>query len=182
MTLVRRRGHYFALTGCRDWQTASIVLDFGLPWVAVVCSTPPSHHTTTTIIASDTAASKGKPLAYVTGPGKDSFTGGFENDTVHAGTGALTFIGGSGNDTVYAGTGLGNYTAGSGTDLFLYSAAADSPFAAGSGGSADDTINGFLPVNDEVNLQTLLLSHKSVLDKGMVRACPQLSQITLATR
>ena len=36
------------------------------------------------------------------GPGTDSFTGGFENDTI------------------YAGTGLGTYTAGSGSDTFVF--------------------------------------------------------------
>ena len=56
---------------------------------------------------------------------------------------------------------------GSGTDLFIYSAAANSPFVPGSGGAADDTINGF-SANDEVSLKGLLLSHKSVLDKGVV--------------
>ena len=52
--------------------------------------------------AGDTAASAGKSLVYMAGAGTDSFTGGFENDTI------------------YAGTGLGTYTAGSGSDSFVF--------------------------------------------------------------
>ena len=53
--------------------------------------------------ASDTSASKGKTLTYVTGSGTDSFTGGFENDTVHvsaAAVGGDTLTGGSGTNTL----------------------------------------------------------------------------------
>lgn len=49
--------------------------------------------------AGDTAASKGKLLYYVTGAGIDTFTGGFENDTVYvsaAAVGGDTLTGGSG--------------------------------------------------------------------------------------
>ncbi len=52
--------------------------------------------------AGDTAASTGHRLTFFAGAGTDSFTGGFENDTI------------------YAGTGLGTYTAGSGTDRFVF--------------------------------------------------------------
>jgi hypothetical protein len=52
--------------------------------------------------AGDTSASTGKTLTYVAGSGTDSFTGGFENDTI------------------YAGTGFGSYTAGSGSDTFVF--------------------------------------------------------------
>ena len=53
--------------------------------------------------ASDTSASKGKSLTYVTGSGTDSFTGGFENDTVDvsaAAVGGDTLTGGSGTNTL----------------------------------------------------------------------------------
>ena len=53
--------------------------------------------------ARDTAASKGKALTYYTGPGTDSFTGGFENDTVHVSAAAMggdTLTGGSGTNTL----------------------------------------------------------------------------------
>jgi hypothetical protein len=52
--------------------------------------------------ASDTSASTGKTLTYFAKAGTDSLTGGFENDTI------------------YAGTGLGTYTAGSGSDSFVF--------------------------------------------------------------
>ncbi len=59
---------------------------------------------------------------------------------------------------------------GSGTDLFIYSLPVYSPFVAGSGGAADDTINGdttnSFTANDGIHLQALLLRHKSVLGKG----------------
>ena len=50
--------------------------------------------------AGDTAASKGKTLIYYTGTGTDSFTGGFENDTVYvsaAAVGGDTLTGGGGD-------------------------------------------------------------------------------------
>ena len=53
--------------------------------------------------AGDTTASKGKTLAYYTGSGTDSFTGGFENDWVHvsaASVGGDTLTGGSGNNVL----------------------------------------------------------------------------------
>ena len=53
--------------------------------------------------AGDTAASKGKSLTYVTGSGTDSFTGGFENDTVDVAStsvGGDTLTGGSGTNTL----------------------------------------------------------------------------------
>jgi hypothetical protein len=53
--------------------------------------------------ATDTSASKGKTLNYFAGPGTDSFTGGFENDTVHvsaAAVGGDTLTGGSGANTL----------------------------------------------------------------------------------
>ncbi|HME19883.1 MAG TPA: hypothetical protein VKI44_00700, partial [Acetobacteraceae bacterium] len=56
-----------------------------------------------TIIVSDTSASKGKTLTYVTGKGTDSFTGGFENDTVNvsaAAVGGDVLTGGSGTNTL----------------------------------------------------------------------------------
>jgi len=52
--------------------------------------------------ASDTSASTGKTLTYVAAAGSDTFTGGFENDTIQVGSGA------------------GTYTAGSGTDFFVF--------------------------------------------------------------
>ena len=51
--------------------------------------------------AGDTSARTGKSLTYHAGSGTNGFTGGFENDTI------------------YAGTGSGTYTAGSGTDSFV---------------------------------------------------------------
>jgi hypothetical protein len=54
--------------------------------------------------AGDTDASKGKTLIYHAGTGTDSFTGGFENDII------------------YAGTGLGTYTAGSGSNRLVFMA------------------------------------------------------------
>ena len=53
--------------------------------------------------AGDTAASKGKTLTYFAGTGTDSFTGGFENDTVRVSAAAVTgdvLTGGSGTDTL----------------------------------------------------------------------------------
>jgi len=53
--------------------------------------------------AGDTAASKGKTLYYVTGTGPDSFTGGFENDTVYVSAtaaGGDTLTGGSGSNAL----------------------------------------------------------------------------------
>ncbi len=53
--------------------------------------------------ASDTSASKGKSLTYDAGTGTDSFTGGFENDTVAvsaAAVGGDTLTGGSGTNTL----------------------------------------------------------------------------------
>ena len=49
--------------------------------------------------AGDTAASKGKTLTYNAGSGTDSFTGGFENDTVNVSTAAI------GSDTLTGGSG-----------------------------------------------------------------------------
>ena len=70
--------------------------------------------------ASDTSASKGKSLTYDTGSGTDSFTGGFENDTVDVSAAAVsgdTLTGGSGTNTLVltsAGTlslgGVSNFT------------------------------------------------------------------------
>ena len=53
--------------------------------------------------AGDTAASTGKSLTWFTGAGTDTFTGGFENDTVRvsaAAVGGDTLTGGSGNNVV----------------------------------------------------------------------------------
>ena len=53
--------------------------------------------------AGDTAASTGKTLIYAAGTGKDSFTGGFENDSVRvsaAAVGGDTLTGGSGTNTL----------------------------------------------------------------------------------
>ncbi len=53
--------------------------------------------------AGDTSASTGKALSYFAGPGTDSFTGGFENDTVDvsaAAVGSDTLTGGSGTNTL----------------------------------------------------------------------------------
>ena len=53
--------------------------------------------------AGDTSASIGKSLNYFTGAGTDSFTGGFENDTVNvtaAAVGGDTLTGGSGSNTL----------------------------------------------------------------------------------
>ena len=53
--------------------------------------------------AGDTSASKGKKLVYHAGAGTDSFTGGFENDTVRvsaAAVGGDTLTGGSGANTL----------------------------------------------------------------------------------
>jgi hypothetical protein len=52
---------------------------------------------------ADTAASKSKTLNYATGSGTDSFTGGFENDTVRVSATAVdgdTLTGGSGTNTL----------------------------------------------------------------------------------
>jgi hypothetical protein len=51
------------------------------------------------VSAVDTTASKGMSFVYVAGKGTDSFTGGFENDTVFMGTGSGTFTAGSGSDS-----------------------------------------------------------------------------------
>ncbi len=56
-----------------------------------------------TVTVSDTSASTGKTLTYYTGSGTDSFTGGFENDTVRvsaAAVGTDTLTGGSGTNTL----------------------------------------------------------------------------------
>ena len=53
--------------------------------------------------AGDTSASTGKVLLYYTGPGTDSFTGGFESDSLHvsaAAVGGDTLTGGSGANTL----------------------------------------------------------------------------------
>ena len=53
--------------------------------------------------STDTSASTGKTLSYYTGSGTDSFTGGFENDTVHVSATAVagdTLTGGSGSNTL----------------------------------------------------------------------------------
>ena len=53
--------------------------------------------------AGDTSASRGKTLNYNAGPGTDSFTGGFENDTVDVSVAALSgdvLTGGSGTNTL----------------------------------------------------------------------------------
>ncbi len=58
----------------------------------------------------DTAASKGKSLTFVAGTGTDSFTGGFENDTVEvaaSSVGGDTLTGGSGTNTLVL-TGAGS--------------------------------------------------------------------------
>jgi hypothetical protein len=115
------------------------------------------------IDATGAVASQGKTLIWLAGSGKDTFTGGSENDVIYAGTG---------KDTIYAGIGVGTYTAGSGSDLFVYQTASDSPFVPNSGGALDDTIigtsNGFLAGTEQIDLTALLLSNKSVLDKGVV--------------
>jgi Ca2+-binding RTX toxin-like protein len=120
------------------------------------------------IDASGATGSGGKTLNYVAGNGSDTFTGGSENDVVHAGSGDDTINAGVGTDTIYAGIGLGTYTAGSGNDSFVYTATADSPFLAGTGGASDDTISRFLTAQDNINLHALLLSDTSVVDKGLV--------------
>lgn len=54
--------------------------------------------------AADSTASKGKTLAYVAGPGTDSFTSGFESDVVKvsaAAVGADTLIGGKGSNSLW---------------------------------------------------------------------------------
>jgi trimeric autotransporter adhesin len=54
--------------------------------------------------AGDTSASKGKSLTYFPGTGTDSFTGGYENDTIYIAAGPAlggdTFTGGSGTNAV----------------------------------------------------------------------------------
>ena len=72
--------------------------------------------------AGDTVASAGKSLVYMAGAGTDSFTGGFENDTI------------------YAGTGLGTYTAGSGSDSFVFIA----------DNLPTQTLNSFQPSLDDI--------------------------------
>ena len=54
--------------------------------------------------AGDTVASKAKTLTYTTGSGKDSFTGGFENDKVDVSAAAV------GGDTLTGGTGTNTLT------------------------------------------------------------------------
>jgi Ca2+-binding RTX toxin-like protein len=55
-------------------------------------------------VVGDTAASKGKSLNYFPGTGTDSFTGGYENDTIYMAAGPAlgsdTFTGGSGSNAV----------------------------------------------------------------------------------
>jgi len=51
-----------------------------------------------TVTVSDTAASEGKTLTYMAGGGADNFTGGYENDTIYAGTGSGTYTFGLGSD------------------------------------------------------------------------------------
>ena len=79
-----------------------------------------------------------------------SFLGGSGNDVLTGGAGTNVFYGAGGADMLNAGTGV---------DTFLYRAASDSPF-----GAPDDTISGFLVANDKINLQSLLLTNKTVLD------------------
>ncbi len=89
----------------------------------------------------------------------------------------LSFLGGSGNDVLsggagtnlmYGAAGADVMNAGSGTDTFSYRLATDSPFVASSAGASDDTINGMLAGTDKLDLRSLLLSQKTVLDKGSV--------------
>ena len=51
-----------------------------------------------TVTVNDTASSVGKTLTYFAGAGTDSFTGGYENDIIYAGTGSGTYTFGLGSD------------------------------------------------------------------------------------
>jgi Ca2+-binding RTX toxin-like protein len=73
-------------------------------------------------VAGDTKASAGKTLTYVAGAGTEKFTGGFENDIVHAGADADVLTGGAGNDVLYAG-GDTTMTGAGGANEFVFSAA-----------------------------------------------------------
>ncbi|MEA2769789.1 MAG: serralysin [Acetobacteraceae bacterium] len=87
-------------TGIVNGDTVTVT-DTTLSGGAVTITAGPSGNETISA-ATDTAASTGKSVTYFAKAGADSFTGGFENDTI------------------YAGTGLGTYTAGSGSDSFVF--------------------------------------------------------------
>ena len=189
--------------------------------------------------SGDTAMSSGKTLTYYAGKGVDTFTGNFENDTIYISAATLagdTLTGGkgtdmlklttagavsygtnvknfteldlaTGNNTVtltdamllpgtlaihagasgtttvisgetaaskgktliyYAGKGIDTFTGGFEQDVVTYPLAANSPFVPGQNGAPDDTINAFKAGMDLIDLRGILLSHKSVVDKGVV--------------
>jgi Ca2+-binding RTX toxin-like protein len=91
----------------------------------------------------DTSASAGKSLTYDAGSGADSFTGGFENDTIYAGTGLGTYTAGSGSDSfVFIADNLATQTLGnfqpSLDDILVYGIHASNGFDLG---SADNALN-----------------------------------------
>jgi Ca2+-binding RTX toxin-like protein len=97
--------------------------------------------------AGDTAASTGKSLVYTAGTGTDKFTGGFENDTIYAGTGLGTFTAGSGSDSfVFIASNLHTQTLGSfhvgADDVLVYGINASNGFDLG---STDNALNPLTP-------------------------------------
>jgi hypothetical protein len=108
-TLVLTTAGTFSLGGVSKFATVDLatgnstvtVTDTTLSGGSVTINDGASGNNTVSA-ASDTSASTGKTLTYRAGSGTDSFTGGFENDTI------------------YAGTGFGSYTAGSGSDTFVF--------------------------------------------------------------
>ena len=97
--------------------------------------------------AGDTAASKGTSLTYNAGSGTNGFIGGFENDTIYAGTGSGSFTAGSGSDTfVFIKSNLPNQTLNnfqvSADDILVYGTHASGGFNLG---STDNPLNPTTP-------------------------------------
>ena len=95
-------GHKFARINLAAGNSTVTLTDTTLSGGAVAVHDGASGNNTVSA-AGDTAASKGKTLSYFAGTGKDSFTGGFENDAVGvsaAAVGGDTLTGGSGANFV----------------------------------------------------------------------------------
>ena len=106
--------------------------------------------------AGDTSASTGKTLTYNAGSGTDSFTGGFENDTVNvsaAAVGSDTLTGGTGTNTLTL-TGAGsanlggvskfatiNLAAGNSTVTITDKTLSGGPVAVRDGASGNNSVN-----------------------------------------
>ena len=94
--------------------------------------------------ASDTAASAGKTLIYNTGPGTDTFTGGFENDTVYVSATALAgdvLTGGSGSNTLVL-TSAGTFSLGEFSNFTTIDFAAVNNTVSGSTGVVNADVEG----------------------------------------